>query len=136
VSGGKAAHLQDLSQREAQHRLSKEELLTPRLTQREVEITGLGGVVLIRSLSHARRQQLRQEAHFGQPEWDEEVFTNLTIIHSIVEPKLEVSDIAALREQDASVYDELVLQISWLNMLGRTEELKKDSEVMSNSDSA
>ncbi len=132
---GTAAKLKDLNAREEQRRLSKEELLRPRIVRRTEFIEGLGGEIIITSLSHRQRQELHERAHVGKPDFDDDMLTTLTIIESLVDPKLEESDIEALRDQDVTVYDEIVLKISMLNMMGRTEELKKDSRETTNSDS-
>jgi hypothetical protein len=123
---GSGAKVQELKRREEQSRLSKEELLRPRIVERDEYIESLGGNIRIRSLSHAARQEIRARAKFNTNEWDEDLFTNLTIVYSLVDPALTDDDITKLREQDASVYDEIVLKLTMLNMLGRTEDLKKD----------
>jgi hypothetical protein len=121
------ARINDISAREEQRRLSKEELLRPRVYEKDEFIEALGGTVRIRSLTHAMRSEIRQKAGFGTKDWDEDRFTSLGIIFSIVDPKLTEEDVESLRQVDAGVYDELVLRISMMNMLGHQEELGKDS---------
>ncbi len=135
MTQGEAAHLRDLSQREEQRRLSKEELLRPRIVNRTEFIEGLGGEIVIRSLSQRQRQDLRSRSKFGTAEFNEDLLTDLSIIESIVDPKLTEADLEAIRDQDAAVYDEIVMRISLLNMMGRTDELKKDSNETPSSDS-
>jgi hypothetical protein len=132
---GTSAKLKDLSAREEQRRLSKEELLRPRIIRRTEFIESLGGEIVLQSLSHRQRQELHERAHVGKPDFDDDLLNSLTVVASIVDPKLEESDIEALREQDVTVYDEIVLKITMLNMLGRTDDLKKDSKGTLNSDS-
>jgi hypothetical protein len=136
VSGKAAPHLRDVAAKEEQRRLSKEELLRPRILEEDVEIEALGGTVRIKSLSHAARQDIRTKSGWGGDAFDEDRMNCLGIVFSLVDPKLTEDDIAALREQDQGIFDELVLKISLLNMLGRTEELKKDSSETPSSDSA
>jgi hypothetical protein len=124
-----------LSQREEQRRLSKEELLQPRIREQDVEITGLGGTVRLRSFSHRTRLEVREKAGYGTPQYDENRYTNLCIVHALLEPKLIEEDIDALQDQDQSIYDELVLHISVLNFMGQAGDLKKGSNEILNSDS-
>jgi len=132
---GNAARLKALENEETQRKLSKEELLRPRIVEKEEFIDGLGGTVTLRSLSHARRQEIRTKSGFQTSEWNEDLFTSLGIVYSVVDPKLTEEDIEKLREQDSSVYDELVLKITMLNMLGRADDLKKESSETQSSDS-
>ncbi len=127
MTQGKAAQLRDLSGREEQRRLSKEELLRPRVFERTEFIEGLGGEIVIRSLTHRQQREIREKAGFGTPDYDEEKLTSFGILESIIDPKLEEKDLERLQDQDAGVYDEIVLKISLLNMMGHSEELKKDS---------
>lgn len=122
------AAVTQLQAKEQQRRLSKAELLQPRIVEKEVPLESMGGaVVVLKSLSHAERQMIRSEAGLGTPEWDEEKFTMLSIVTSLVDPKLEMSDLDDLKKQNAGVIDELVTQITFLNMLGQAGELKKES---------
>lgn len=125
---GREGTLKALETQESQRRLSKEELLRPRIVERTEYIDGLGGEIVVRSLSHAQRQEVHKRAGVGTPEFDDDLLTCLTIVESLVEPKIEESDLEALRQQDVTIFDEIVLKLTMLNMMGRTEELKKDSE--------
>lgn len=116
-----------LKGREQQRRLSKEDLLQPRILKQEVFLESLQGSVVLKSLSHAERQRVRTEAGLGTDAWDEDQFTLLTIVASVEDPKLSLEDVEALKAQDAAVIDELVTQITFLNMLGQAGELKKES---------
>lgn len=127
--------LRDLSAREEQRKLSKAELLRPRKVVEETFINSLGGTITLQSLSHGRRQEIRQAAGFDTPEFDEDKFTMLSIVASIVDPEMTLDDLQALHDQDASVIDELIVKISVLNLLGRTEDLKKESEPIQSLDS-
>jgi hypothetical protein len=127
--------LRDLSAREEQKRLTKAELLRPRRVKDEQYIAGLDGTVLLQSISHAQRQELRDKAGFGTETFDEDLFTMLSIVESIVDPKLTVEDLEALRKQDATIIDEFIVYISTLNMMGRSETLKKESDPIQSSDS-
>jgi len=101
-----------------------------------VEISGLGGTVIIKSMSHAVRQELRGLTGWGTDDFDQDRFVCLAIVRSLVDPQLSDTDIEQLRQQDQSIYDELEMQITLLNMIGRTEELKKDSSSTPSSASA
>jgi hypothetical protein len=125
---GREGKLQDLESREEQRKLSKQELLRPRLIEEDVFVTSLGGTVTLRSISHEARQRIREQCGFMTEKFDEDKFTMLSLVESIIDPQLTVEDIEELRKQDASVIDELVVQVSTLNMLGRTTDLKKESE--------
>jgi len=125
---GREGTLKALESESEQRRLSKEELLRPRIQEKTEFIDGLGGEIVIRSLSHRQRQEIHARAGVGKPDYDDDLLTCLTIVESLVDPKLEESDIQALKEQDVTVFDEIVLKLSLLNMMGRTEVLKKDSK--------
>src|SRR5687768_12887522 len=84
---------------EAQRRLSREELLRPRIHTKEVEIESLGGKVLLKSLSHGKRQEINARSRFGTEEFDAGTMTLLSILESVVEPKLTPEDIEQLAEQ-------------------------------------
>lgn len=134
---GREGKQQQLEAQAEQRRISKEELLRPELFEKEVEISSMGGkTVLIKAMSHRDRVRIRESCGFGTDDFDESKFTLLSIIESIVDPKISEDDLEALAAQDASVIDELVVQISVLNMLGRTDDLKKDSDATPNFDSA
>lgn len=132
MATGKEAKLRALEAEGEQRRLSKEELLQPRIVEEEQEIEALGGSIVLRSLSHKQRQEIRTKANFGKPDFNEELFTTLSIIESIVDPKLTEADIESLRELNVAVYDDLVMRVSLLNLLGKTEDLKKDSSLTQN----
>lgn len=127
----KALEAQDL-----QRRLSKQEFLRPQIHEDDVPILSLGGSVRVRSLTHRTRSELRQRAKFGTPDYDDDLFTDLVIIHSIIDPQLSEADIEQMKEQNFVVYDELIQALSMFNLLGATGNLKKDSSETQNSDSA
>jgi len=126
VSQGREAREKFLEQQSLQRRLSKEEFLQPRIHQEELDLPALGGQVIIRSLSHAERMEIRQRAKFGTPDYDDDLFTNLCIVKSLVDPELTEADADQLRQLNAVVYDQLVMAISTFNLLGGAGELKKD----------
>lgn len=126
------AELKALSSQEDARRLSKEQVLTARIVEKPVFLQSLDGEVVLRSLSHAKRQEFRERAKFGTPEYDDDLFTDLAIVYSFVDPELTEGDIQKFREQDTQVYDEIVLEVTKLNMLGRGEELGKDSSKTQN----
>lgn len=132
---GREGKLQALSAREEQQRLSKEELLRPRHITETVFMNSLGGEVVFQSMTHRVRKEIQDETKAGTPEFDDDLMTMLSIVESVVEPKLTRDDIEKLREQDASIIDEFSLHIATLNMFGRGEELKKESDETPNSDS-
>jgi hypothetical protein len=59
-------------------------------------------------------------------EWDEEKFNDLVMAASFVEPEMTLEDIDTLKDSSSTVWDELTMHITMLNMLGQTEDLKKD----------
>lgn len=127
---GNEAKIAQLKQAEEQRRASKEDLLKPRIVREEVFLESLGLTVQIKSMSHLERQQLREQSGWGKEEGiDEGRAELLQILMCLEEPKLEMEDLEALATQDASVIDELSIRISMLNMLGRAEDLKKDSSL-------
>ncbi len=133
---GREGKQKELEARGEQRRLSKAELLRPRIVEEDININSLGGKVLVKSMSHEARLRIREQCGFNTPQFDEDRFTMLSIMESIIDPQLTEEDLVELRKQDANVIDEIIVQISMLNMLGRTEELKKESEPTQNSDSA
>lgn len=136
MSGKASPKLAAVAAQEEQHRLSKSEFLDPRIREEEVEIASMGGKVTIRSLSYLARKELRSRCGWGSEEtWDDEKFTVLCIIHSVIDPDLTEDDIPMLEAMDQGVFDELVMRVTLLNMMGRTEPLKKDSETIGSSDS-
>jgi hypothetical protein len=135
VSKGGAARLSALKAGGEQRRLSKEELLKPRIAEEDVFIAGLGGTVRLRSISHRARQEIRTASGFGTAEWDEDKMTMLSIVHSVIDPKITEEDLTAFADQDATVVDELIMRIGLLNMLGQVDELGKESRRTESSDS-
>jgi hypothetical protein len=120
-----------------QRRLSKEQLLRPQIREEDVLLISLGGTVRIRSLSHRVRQDLRQQAKFGSPDYDDDLFTELVIIHSIVDPQFTLEEVEQFKDQNFVVWDEIITQLSMFNLLDAAGgELKKGSSEIQNSDSA
>lgn len=132
---GREARLQAVQAQEEQRRLSREQLLGPKPREEEVEIAELGGTVVMRTMTHGLRKELRTKAKFGTDQYDDDLFTRLVIVHTIVDPKLTEEDVAALEQQDITVFDEIVMKISMFNLMGSAEALKKDSSQTQNSDS-
>jgi hypothetical protein len=120
-----------------QRRLSKEQLLRPQIREEDVLLISLGGTIRIRSLSHRVRQDLRQQAKFNTPEYDDDLFTELVIIHSIVDPQFTLEEVEQFKDQNFVVWDEIITQLSMFNLLDAAGgELKKGSSETQNSDSA
>jgi hypothetical protein len=136
VTEGREDKLKALEQQETQRRLSKEQFLKPQIHEDDVEIMSMGGTVRLRSLSHRQRQDLRNRAHFGGPEYDDDLFTVLVMVNVIVDPPLTEADVEQLREQNSVVFDEIVTQISMFNLMTASGDLKKGSSETQNSDSA
>lgn len=128
-------HLQSLEASEQQRRLSRDDLLRSRIIEKQEYIHSLEGEITIRSMSVRTRREIRTKAGWGTPEFDEEVFNTWAIIYSVVDPKLTEEDVEAISEQEVAVFEEILLKLSLLNMLGRGEDLKKDSEPTESSDS-
>ena len=120
-----------------QRRLSKEQLLRPHLREEDVNLLSLGGTIRVRSLSHRVRQELRQKAKFNTPEYDDDLFTELVIVHSIVDPQFTLEEVEQFKDQNFVVWDEIITQLSMFNLLDAAGgELKKGSSETPNSDSA
>lgn len=131
-----------------QRRLSREQLLAPRQYQEEMEIIGLGGTVIAKSLTNKDRQEIRamstgiwkedgtfevRAASDGGVQ-DDERFKLLAICRSIIDPLLTFEDASLLNEQDAGVIDEIELKLSTMNLMGKASEAKKESKETPSSD--
>jgi hypothetical protein len=119
--------LKMLQAQNEQRRISKEELLTPKIVEREVRIESLDGTVKVRSLTFQQRQDLKQQAGVGTDRFDETNYVMLTIVESVVDPQLTLEDVEALRQQSGEIVDEISTQIMLINLIGRSGELKKGS---------
>jgi hypothetical protein len=134
---GSEAREQAVEAQAEQRRLSKEQLLRPQIREEDIHLISLGGTVRVRSLSHRVRQDLRQRAKFNTPDYNDDLFTELVIIHSIVDPQLTLEEVEQFRDQNFAVWDEIITQLSMFNLLDAAGgELKKGSSETPNSDSA
>ena len=133
---GRRDRLRALEAQGEQRRLSKDEFLQPKIHEDDLYIAGMDGTIRVRSLTHRVRQEIRQRAKFGTPEYDDDLFTVLCIVHSLVDPQLTEEDVEALRDQNFTVWDEICTQLSVFNLLGATANLKKGSSETPNTDSA
>lgn len=115
------ASLHSLEQGKEQKRLTREQFLQTRISEQTVFIDSMGGEIVMRSLSVKARRELRLKA---SPEgvYDDDLFTRLVIVHSIIDPPISDVDLAQLEEQDGRVFDEVVLKITMLNSFGVGEE--------------
>lgn len=132
---GREARLRALEVENEHRRLSREQLLTNQVREEEATIAGLGGTVKLRSMTHGLRSELRKQAKFGTPEYDDDLFTRLVIVHTIVDPQLTEEDVELLKQQDSVVFDEIVLQINIFSLTATAENLKKGSKSTQNEDS-
>lgn len=107
-------------------------MLTARIVEEPYFIEALGGTVLLKSLTHRQRGEIRNKAGVGTDHYDESMLEMLSIVYSVVDPKLTEEDVEALRDQDSNIIDELNLQISMLNMAGYSGKASRATE---NSDS-
>lgn len=121
---GEGAAVHELKQKEAQRRISREELLQPKIKEEDLPISELGGSVKIRSLSQERRRLIREGSKAGTPEYDEGYYELLLVVYSVVEPKMSMDDVEALKDQDASIIDQIIIGINMLNMFGTLDQLK------------
>lgn len=128
------AKLKALQVADAQRRLSKEQLLTPRIKQSEEYIPALEGTVVLKTLSYQERDDARNECGWQTAEWDESKFNLVCIAKSLVEPELTVEDAQELSKQNSQAVDELLIKINLLNLVGRTDEVKKGSKATPSSD--
>lgn len=137
MAGGSEAREKQLEAEAEQRRLTREQMLRPQIREEEIPLLSLGGTVLIRSLSHRTRQQLREQAKFQTPDYDDDLFTALIIQHSVIDPKFSLEDLETFKDQNFVVWDELITQLSMFNLLDAAGgELKKASSETQNSDSA
>lgn len=128
---GNEQKLKALQGQEAQRRLSREELLRPRIVTQEETLETMGGLtVMLRSFTFEQRSQIKQECGAGTPQFDEDKFQLLSIVEALVDPTLTVQDLEELKKQNGEIIDELVMKITVLNLLGRSGELKKESEMI------
>lgn len=133
---GREARMKAVEAQQEQRRLSREQFLEPRIREDEVDVAGLGGSVLLRGMTHGLRNDLRNQAKYGTPEYDDDLFTRLVMVHTIVDPQLTMEDVDALKDQDSVVFDELVLHINIFSLAGAAEALKKGSRQTPNEDTA
>jgi hypothetical protein len=125
---GKTENTAQLKVANEQRIASKESLLRPRTRRDTVFIETLGEWIKLRSMAFHTREKIkaesRDETGYGL---DEEKFTALTIIACVEEPELTIKDIAALKQQDISVIDELSNEVTKINMPGGDAEEGKDN---------
>lgn len=119
--------LHAVEQSNAQKRLNREQFLQSRIVEKTVPINSMGGEIVIRSMSVKARKELRAKAS-PDGQYDDDLFTRLVIVHSLVDPQLEESDIEAIQEQNGQVFDEVVLAVTMLNTFGAGEDDLKDLE--------
>lgn len=134
MATGREAQLKAVQAQDEQRRLSREQILLSRPREEEVDIPGLGGKVLMRTLTHGLRKDLRKKANFNTPEYDDDYFTRLVIVHTIIDPELTEADVAAFEESSIDVFDQIVMAISLFNMSGSIEAAKKGSSQTQSSD--
>ena len=135
--GGSEAQEKAVQAQAEQRRLSKEQMLRPQIREDDIPLLSLGGTVRIRSLTHRTRQELRQQAKFQTPEYDDDLFTALIIQHSVIDPQFTIDEVEQFKDQNFVVWDELITQLSMFNLLDAAGgELKKGSSETPNSDSA
>jgi hypothetical protein len=132
---GREDNIRRLESRNAQKRLSKEQLLTPKIIEQDVEVESLGGTVKLRSLSAATRREIQQMAKFGSKDFDEDKLSLLAIQRSLVDPALTEEEVMQLVDQNYAVLDELNMHIQLINFMGKTEQAKKGSKKTRSSDS-
>lgn len=134
---GAEARQKALEAQAEQRRLSKEQLLQPQIREDDIPLLSLGGSIRVRSMTHRTRQELRQKAKFNTPEYDDDLFTELVIVHSIIDPEFTLEDCEQLKDQNFVVWDEIITQLTMFNLLDAAGgELKKGSSETTNSDSA
>lgn len=132
---GKDAAVHQLQQKEQQRRVSRSELLKPKITEEDVYIKRLDGTVKLRSLSQEKRRIIREGCGANTPDYSQDKFELLSIVHSVVDPKLNENDVEELKEQDGGIIDELVVAIQMLNTFGNIEQLKNSLSEIQSSDS-
>jgi hypothetical protein len=94
-------------------------------------------MIRVRSLSHRVRQDIRQQAKFNTPDYDDDLFTELVIVNSIIDPQFTLEEVEQFKDQNFVVWDEIITQLSMFNLLDAAGgELKKGSSENQNSDSA
>lgn len=98
--------------------LSRDQFLaTDRKTETYV-IPELGGAVVLQSLTRQDQKDIAREAQVDGKH-DEALGEGLTIVKAMVDPKLTVEDVGAIRQHQAGVVDRLLVKISALSGYGR-----------------
>lgn len=128
---GAEARVAQLQAREEQKRASREDLITIHTREEDIPLASLdGATVRIRSLTARQRREIRDKAGWGGDGWDEEYFTALCVVASLIDPVLSEEDAAQLMDQDAGMWDELTLQVNLMNLPSPKKGIKdlgKDS---------
>jgi hypothetical protein len=125
----KPPHLSTLEAQQTQRRLSREELLTPRIRKGTITLKAFDGAELeVQTLSNRQRQTLRAQARNDMGELDEDKWRLLMMCEMVVDPELSVEDLESLNGQDAAIVDELELQLTMFSMMGSVDELGKESK--------
>lgn len=128
--------LDALNAADAQRRLSREALLSPKPITEDIPLMSMDGqIVTIKSMNYDERREIQRLSGFGTSDYDQATFELLCICVSVVDPELTKEDVAELRKANIGVIEELSTHISFINSFGRTVELKKDSAQTENSDS-
>jgi hypothetical protein len=133
---GREDNIRRLEARNAQKRLSKEQLLTPKIIEQDIEIESLGGTVKLKSLSAATRREIQGMSGFGTKDFDEDKLSLLAIQRSLVDPALTEEEVMTLVNQNYAVLDEFNMHIQLINFMGKTDQVKKGSKKTRNSGSA
>lgn len=128
MSGQAQGKLKDVSDKDAQRRLSKQEILTARVRTEPYFIPALGGEVVLRSLTRAQVEDIQTRSNWGKDEFDENLYQALSVVYAMADPEMSLADVDSIRGLENAVFQELVLEITMMNMVGRGEETKKDSE--------
>jgi hypothetical protein len=115
---------------------TRDMLLTLHRTRKVEFIETLGAHVAFVSMGASTRDRIEKECGVGTEEFDRTKYTTMALVECIEDPKLTEADLQALADQDLRIIDELVMQVTLLNVIGGDpEEAKKALQKIKNSDS-
>ncbi|MCK9326797.1 MAG: hypothetical protein M0P69_14995 [Bacteroidales bacterium] len=110
-------------------RITREQLLNVKLKEKEVPIKALGGDILMRELSVAQQDKVRESCTKGvdgegKPIIDLSGFRRKLVMETIVDPILQPEDFEALKKLPGGVFNEL--QNAAIEINGLQKDLKSE----------
>lgn len=134
---GNEADKAQLRVADGQRRMATRDMLLTLHRQRKTEfIESLGADVSFVSMGAKDRDRIEKGTGYGTDQFDRTKYTVLSLVQCIEEPQLTEADLEQFANQDIRIIDELVLQVTLLNMVGGDpEEAKKALKKIQSSDS-